>query len=475
MSIDLHGLDALFHPTSIAVIGATRELNRIGGRPIQFLRAHGYPGRIYPINPKYSDIDGLRCYPALAAVPEPVDLVIVAIGAAGVMKALEEAAARRVKGAVVFSAGFAETGPEGRDLQEALRRFARQRGIRILGPNTQGFADLHRQVHAHFSSGFGRDEVLVGSAALISQSGAVGGVLFSLAQDRRIGFSHWINTGNEADVDSSDCIAYLAEHPGTSIILAYLEEIRDGAKFLRAVRAAHRHGKRVAILKGGRTEIGAVAAASHTGAMAGRAEVYDAAFRGAGVLRAEDLHEAVEYMEAVAKGVCPRGPRLAIVTNSGGVGIIMADLADRWGLAVPAIGGDTAEALRRILPAFGYARNPVDLTAQFINDSSLLRKVLDVLARSDAADALVVCLGLIGQNYPVDAITADIVAAAEASPLPLVVVWMGGSPEHADRMRRAGLAIFEDPTHCLRALGNVRRHARLLARPERAVAAGQRG
>ncbi|MBS0334426.1 MAG: CoA-binding protein, partial [Proteobacteria bacterium] len=287
-------LDALFRPGAIAVIGASANPAKIGGRPIDHLKRQGYAGAIYPVNPNYPHVQGLAAYPAVAAIGAPVDLAIVAVPAAQVLPALSDAAGAGVRAAVVFSSGFAEVGADGARLQAEVARLAGETGMRILGPNCLGVMSPAEKVYASFTPIVSQGVAPIGGIGVVSQSGAFGGFCYALARERGLGLSRWVTTGNEADIDLGDCLDWLVEDDATQVVLAYMEGCRDGAALVRALERARAARKPVIVVKVGRTDLGAAAAASHTAALAGADAVYEAVFRQFGAYRADTIEEALD-------------------------------------------------------------------------------------------------------------------------------------------------------------------------------------
>lgn len=375
-------LQPLFQPASIAVIGASSDPAKISGMPIAHLKAFGYSGKIFPVNPKSPEIQGLRAWPDLVAIGQPIDLAICAVPATLVGSAVDQAAAAGVRSMVVFSSGFAEVGEEGRRAQEELINRARNAGIRVLGPNTNGLINVRAGVTATFTPALRSGLPRPGGIALVSQSGAFGVFALVRARERGLGISHCVGTGNEGDVALADCIDHLVSDPDVKVILGYIEGIRDGARFVDALGKAQRAGKPVAICKAGRSQVGAKAAQSHTAALAGRDEIYDSIFRQFGVIRATSLEELFDIGYAFDVSPPIRGNRLGIVSISGGAGVLLADAADRYSLEVPAVPvAEQTKLLERV--PFASARNPVDITGQSLNDMGLLDDTLDWMARLD--------------------------------------------------------------------------------------------
>jgi acyl-CoA synthetase (NDP forming) len=293
-----------------------------------------------------------------------------------------------VKGCVIFSSGFAETGAEGRAIEDRLRETAARTGIRIIGPNCLGVFNSFSGFYGCFSNTLDRVFPQAGPLSIISQSGAVGSHIYWLTRDRGLGLRYWVSTGNECDVDAAECVSFAAEDPGTKVIALYLEGARNGQRLVSALRRAAALKKPVIALKVGRSEVGAIAAASHTASLAGGDAVYDAVFRACGVYRASSLEELVDVAEVAAQGRFPKGPRLGVVTISGGGGIMVADEADAVGLTLPEMPADAQADLKAVLP-FSSPRNPVDITAQAFNDLDLFGRYLDRIVGCGAYDAVI--------------------------------------------------------------------------------------
>jgi acyl-CoA synthetase (NDP forming) len=374
----MSSLSALFSPRSVAVVGASTNAQKIGGIPVDYLQRFGYEGDVYPVNPKVAQVQGLKAYASLAEVGRPVDLAILSLPAAQVPQALADAASASVKAAVLFSSGFAEMGEAGAAEQARLAEQARAAGIRLIGPNCLGFMNVTRHVYATFSPAPGVGRVQPGRIGLVSQSGAFGAYAYSMARERKVGLSIWATTGNEADVQVADCLEWLAQDPGTDVIMAYMEGCRDGERLRRALAAAQRAGKPVVMVKVGTTALGAQAAASHTAAIAGDDMVYDALFRQYGVMRARNLTEFFDLAYAASVAGRPRGTSIGLFTVSGGVGALMADEAAQQGLSVPELSPAAQQTIREWVP-FAAPRNPVDITGQVTNDNSLLERASSLM------------------------------------------------------------------------------------------------
>ncbi|MFF7058413.1 acetate--CoA ligase family protein [Achromobacter spanius] len=449
-------LSRLFTPRSIAIVGASATPGKIGAMPVSLLRQHGYDGRILPINPRADSIQGLPAAPDLAALDTEVDLVILAVPAAHAAQALQRARPGQVGGAVVFTSGFSETGAEGVAMQEALCAIARERGIRLLGPNCLGYMNVRHKVYATFSPAPANGAVALGGIGMVSQSGAFGAYAYCMARERGLGLSHWISTGNEADIDVADCINWLAHDADTRVIMAYMEGCRDGAKLRRALAAARDAGKPVVVTKIGRTQAGAQAAASHTAALAGDDAVYDALFRQYGALRARSIEDFFNLGYALDTWKQrPQGKRLGIFTISGGVGALMADEAEEAGLSLPE---PDAAAQARLLERVPFAgpRNPVDVTGQVVSEPGLLLATADDMLADGRYDALAVFLAAAGSSEALwpsfETFAREMRARHPDVPLAFCALF---PPERRRELERLGTLVFEDPSAAIRTIGAV--------------------
>ena len=465
MSIDLASLEPLFAPRSVAIVGASTDPLKIGGRPVSFLKASGYAGRILPINPRSKEIQGLPAFAAIGEVDGGVDLAICAVPGEQAMATLEACARKGVRAVIMFSAGFAEVSEEGRVAQERMGAFAREAGVRLMGPNCMGAANLHSGMIASFHPAFAFELPKGGRIGLVSQSGAFGGICMQMARERGIGFSHMITTGNEADVQAADALAYLAGDAGTKVILLYLEGCRDGARMLEALEIARRNAKPIVAIKLGRTDAGAKAAQSHTAALAGSDAVFDAVFRQLGVYRASNIEEFFDVGCACAIGTYPPNNKVGIVTVSGGVGVLMADDAATRGLDVEELPLSTQKKFLELVP-FAGVRNPLDVTGQIINDRSLLEKAITLVLSEADYGSLAVFQGASAADPQ---IAENQLAALErvraAFPDRLILVSGLLAPEFAKAVEAKGMPAAREPTNNLRAIAALHGFATTFARP----------
>jgi len=388
-------LTTLLSPASVAVIGAAPDPHRIRGALLHLLRKNGFPGRIVPVNPSYTEIDGLPCHPTIDV---PVDLALIAIPAASVLQALEDCAAAGVRNAVVISSGFAEDGGAAPDLQDQVAALARRTGMRVCGPNAEGFHNEVDRVSATFSPAVDREAddnpvAVTRRIGIVAQSGGMGFALYNRGRALGLSFSTVVSTGNEADLTAADFLAHMAADPATDAVLLFIEAVRDAAGFAAAADAAHRAGKPIVAIKVGRSAAGKLAAASHTASMAGWDAGYDAMFRRHGIIVATELDEALAIAAALVSSPTARGGRVAVVTVSGGAGAWAADALAAAGLDLPELGPDTQAAIRAFIPSYGTARNPIDLTAGGAQGGGMLRAVR-ILCQDPAVDQVAVITSL---------------------------------------------------------------------------------
>lgn len=470
--LDVTGLDALFSPRSIAVVGASDAPTRIGGVPVDLLRRMGWPGRILPINPKSATVQGLPAFPSLRAVGEPIDLAVFAVPQAAIDAAIDDAAAAGVRAAVVFSAGFAEVGADGEAAQARLAARAREAGIRVVGPNCLGVMNCREGMYATFSPAPGIGVARPGSIGLVSQSGAFGAYAYSLARERGIGLSVWASTGNEADVQVADVIAWMARDPHTTVIMVYLEGVRDGDRMRRALADAHAARKPVVAVKVGRTPLGAQAAAAHTASLAGDDAVYEALFRQYGVCRARDIEEFFNVAHGAAVAGLPRNDRIALFTISGGVGAFMADEAVAVGLDV----AETAPAAQAEILSwvpFAAPRNPIDITGQVLQDPSLIDRSARAALRGGDYGAWLGFMAAAGAGDALWPVFESLVSGLRRDhPDTLLALSTLFGAHRRDRLTELGCLSFGEPADAVRTIGALARIGAALGRAVPAVPGG---
>lgn len=448
----LDSLDPLFAPSSIAVIGASSDPTKIGGRPIKFLKAHGYAGGIYPVNPRGGRVQGLDALTTIAELPPGLDHAIVALPASAVLDAAKACADRGVRAMTVFSAGFAEVGEQGAAMQAELSALARESGMRIIGPNCMGVMNFHTGMIASFAFMVDLGLPRLGRTALVSQSGAFGGQALVMARRRGLPLGAWVTTGNECDVEMADCLAYFARDEQTDVIMAYMEGCRSPDKLVYALELARERGKPVIMVKAGRSEVGQLAAQSHTGALAGNDRVFDSLFRQYGVYRAESIESFFDVAYAAGSGKrVPQG-KLGIFTVSGGVGVLMADDAEDHGLALEALPAATQADLQALLP-LAAVRNPVDGTAQIWSDMQVFRHFLRTMLREGGYEAVIFFLTAMPYaphlQQPLREIFKDL---RSEFPDAVLILSMLAPPDLQDDLADAGYLIYEDASRAVKAV-----------------------
>ena len=439
---DFASLNAIFKPKSVAVIGASTAPGKLGHDILANLKNGGFAGPLFPINPKAEEILGLKVYKSIADTPEPPELAVVVIPAKIVTPTLEQCADKGVKGAVVITGGFAETGEEGERLQEEMAQVIRRTGLKVVGPNCQGVNMPHHHMCASWPL-----ITTKGKIAFASQSGTVGAAFLDLAAAEQLGVSAFVSLGNRVDVDEAEVIQYFNADPHTEVIALYLEGVKRPSYFLDAL---HDCKKPLVILKAGRTKRGSQAAESHTKSLAGVDAIYQALFRKHRVYRADTMEELFDFAKALAYLTPPRGRNLMITTSSGGAAILAIDEAEKMGLATPEPSPSLKERLKGMIPAHCVVSNPVDLTGDVISDAGLYRKVMDE-AKSEYDYQMVI----FGDPIP----GASEVVTSGAREL---VVFLGGAEveqKEREKLYQAGVPVFPTPERGVAALAQFFRFA----------------
>jgi acetyltransferase len=449
-------------PGSVAVIGASRNPLKVGGSVVANLRSAGFPGRVIPVNSRADTVQGLPAVPSLLDAAGPVDLAVITVPAADVLPALKQCVAKGVGGAVIISAGFRETPGEGVRREAALREWLRDQPIRVLGPNCLGWIRPTRRLNVTFAPGMPEP----GGIAFVSHSGALAVAILDWARDRRVGFSLFASLGNQADLNESDLLSAVAADPETRVIACYLEGVADGRRFLDALRGAAAL-KPVVLLKAGRSPEGARAVSSHTGALAGSDRAFDAAVRQAGALRVDTVEELFDLARGLASQPLPRGRRLVVVTNGGGLGIVAADAARAAALSMEPLSEPVRLRLREVLPATAALGNPVDLVGDA--DARRYSHALDSLG-SDSADALLVILT---PQAATDAagVARTIAGSTRGWPIPVVAAFVGGArvAPGVRALEEAGIPSYAFPESAVKTVAGMA----LLAERQRTIMAGR--
>lgn len=439
------GLDALFRAQMIAVVGASDDPTKIGGRPVHFLRKYGYQGVVYPVNPKGGTIQGLTAYASIAELPTVPDMAILAVPAEHAVQAMTDCAVKGVKAVIVLSSGFAEANDAGAQRQAELVRIARAHSMRLLGPNCLGVVSVAEGVIGSFTIVLEQNMPPAGNVGIVSQSGNIGSFAMQNVAQRGLGISRFIATGNEADIDVADGIAALANDDATQVILCCMETCRDADRLIIALDRARKVGKPVIVIKIGSTESGQAAAASHTGALAGSDSVIDAVFRRYGALRVHSVEELLEMGHAVSllgQARLPQGSRVTLVAASGGFGIMMADATTRAGLTLPALSQVTKDRIHAVLPLAG-TNNPVDASAQMSSRPDILHGILSALLDEPETDATLLFLSLSLYNLRLRGVYMEALAQVRASrPDRLLAIISAGPADAVAEINQLGIPVF---------------------------------
>lgn len=432
-------LDYFFKPEAIAVIGASPRESSIGFTLLKNLKNDGFPGPIYPINPKHEEILGLKAYPSITSVESPIDLAVIAVPIREVPEVMKECGAAGVKGAIIISAGGKEIGEEGARIEEEIRAEAQRSGIRYLGPNCMGILSPINSLNASFAA----HSAEPGSLALLSQSGAICSAILDLAANEKIGFSHFVSVGSMADLDFADMIDYLGNDPNARSIIIYMENMTRHRKFMSAARSVSRI-KPIIVVKSGRSEAAAKAAASHTGALAGQDQAYNAAFRRAGIIRVDTISQLFSCAEALGKMQRPTGGKLAIITNAGGPGVMAVDAFSKWPLEPALLSPETIQKLDAFLPSFWSRGNPIDILGDAPPDRYV--QAVRVCLEAPELSGLIVILTPQAMTDPTGVAQA-LANEIEERPKPLMAVWMGARDVEAgiDILNEARIPTFATP------------------------------
>jgi acyl-CoA synthetase (NDP forming) len=445
-------LRPLIDPTSVAIFGASANLTRLGGVPIALLRQHKFAGAIYPINPKYQEIDGLKCYPDIASLPGPVDVIVVAVGAREVVPVLRQAAAKGIRAAVVYAAGFAEAADEeGIALQSELVQCAKELGIAVGGPNCMGFGNLDNHSYSTFTAIFRTTEPPAAprNVGLVTQSGSVCSAVYAAGRSMDVRFNVFINTGNEACVEFSEYLEYLADRAGTEAIVGYVEGLRDGERFRRVASRMRDDGRLLALLKAGDTAKGVEAARLHTGAQAGSPAAYRAVFERLCVIPARDILHLADMAYLARFRAKTSGRRVAILTISGALGALLSDLFTKNGIEVPTLRQPLQEMLHTGVPRYGMVQNPVDFTGNIVNSHTFVADAVNAILASDEVDFVVIY----ASGFLIDRFAEGIAQVAKTT-TKLVSAIATGKVAARSALEEAGVAVFEDPARAAFALSS---------------------
>lgn len=434
-------LDGLFDPRTIAVVGASRTKGKLGQAVLALLKSNGCRGRIIPVNPAGGEIEGLPAARTLQEIDGPIDVVVLATPVDIALDALEICATLEVKVVVGVTSGFSEAGEEGNENEARLRQIMRDAPFRLVGPNCEGVVRPSSDLQLTFSPMF--DGLRPGPVAMISQSGALAGLMALRLGERGVGINAIVSSGNETDLTAADLLDYLGNDPQTRVVLCYVEELRDGRRFAEAARRLTQAGKHVVVVKGGRSRAGSRAVQSHTGAMAGDDRVISAIFRETGVIRARESVAAVDAVTALAAGRRPVGNRVGIISVTGGLGVEMTDLAEVAGFEVPVLDEATQTALSRYVPFYGSVKNPVDLTGVVLANPTYVGRCLEAIAADPRVDIAVAIITFVPDQQFIDALAE----AYDGTDKPILIVWTGAARSNAsgEALRERAVPVYDSP------------------------------
>ena len=457
-------LSKLLTPESVAIIGVSESPTRIGGRLFKYLTKHGYKGELALVNPKYKELSNVKCYPSISDVPFLIDCALIAVPERFVFSVLNECADNNVGAAIIFSSGFAEMDRKGKEAQNKIKELAMEKKLRVCGPNCIGLINFNNQIALSFSQFLEVDTLIPGDIGFISQSGALGGSMANRAQDKNIGLSYYISSGNEADLEVSDYIKHLVLHDkNTKVIAAVIEGFKDGVKFIEAAQLALEHRKPIIVLKIGETEVGQKAAASHTGSMTGSDSVIDAVLNQKGVIRVRNYDELFQTASLFSKGKIPKGNRIGIISSSGGAGIIMADHYTKLGLVVPEPSKKTIDLASKEMASFGQVANPFDLTGQIFSDPKMFKRCMSLFIEDDNFDIIQVNMSMVAGQGSVDR-AKQLLASVKGSPKPVVAWWAAGSLSDPGIkiLNDSIIASFRSPDRCAIAVKSLVKYHQLV-------------
>ncbi|MSP67869.1 MAG: CoA-binding protein, partial [Alphaproteobacteria bacterium] len=455
-------LSRLFDPRGIAIIGASTNPTRIGGQPVRYLLDYGFKGGIYPVNPKYQTVAGLRCYADVTAIAGPVDIAVLAVPAAEAVAAVAACGRKGVAFAILYTAGFAETGAEGARLQVELARAAEAGGVRIVGPNCQGMLNLPKRMFLGFGSIFQISDLRIGPVSMATQSGGFGFSVVLSIEAQGVGFQSAISTGNEVGVTTPELFAAFVDDPETRVIAGYIEGVADGAALMAAGRKALRAGKPILLWKSGNTVRGKEAALSHTANMTGSYDIYRAAFAQAGIIEVKDIDELADYARAFATGRLPAGNRIATISISGGAAILHADRCTELGLELPRLDAATKEGLRKVIPSFASAENPVDTTATVFNDVRMFTEAIELVLSDPNVDQLAILAASMMGEIAATCMSAVATAQRRFEGKPILVTWTGRRERAEEAYRlveEAQIPVYTSPVRAANAAAALARFA----------------
>jgi acetyltransferase len=454
--------DRLLNPRGIAVVGASTEAARPGAQAVNALRDNGYDGPVYPVNPKYAEISGYRCYPALNAIDGACDVAVISLPASHVAGVVAQCGARGIPFAVVQGGGFREAGEEGARLEAAMLATAREGGVRLVGPNCLGYVNVHTRAYAAFGSLTRPPRLRPGPVWVVLQSASFGMSIIAQCDAAGAGFRYVVTSGNEADITAPELIDAYVDDPGTRVILAYLEGVRDGRAFMAAAQRALAAGKPLIVLKAGNTEQGRKAAESHTANLTGDYDAYRAAFRHCGATEVHDVQEAVDMTICFSAGRLPRGRRVVVMGGSGGAAAMFSDQADAVGLTLPGLAPHTLAELKASLPPLASMKNPIDYTAGYPRQAPGLdfERAFRAAIEDPNADQLALMFAAAGtaQLKHGGVVLANVAAASDKPIIAFSGMTEALAPEGLASLRAAGIPVLASPKRVASAMAAMAAH-----------------
>jgi len=464
-------LDDLFDPDSIALVGASTDPEKLAGRPLRFLKRYDYQGDLYPVNPTADEIAGVDCYNSVGNLPETPDVAMILLPAELAVEAVADCAEANVPYAIVIASGFSETGESGRQREVELVETARKGGVRLIGPNSEGLLNLTDDVAMSFSSILKRNDLEPGDASFVTQSGAFGGALFQLSQNRNIGTSKWISTGNESDLSTTDYLDYLVDDSDTDIIVTYVEGLDEGARLREIGRRASETDTDIIAMRVGASPEGKAAAASHTGSVATENEVYQAAFDQAGITRVQSVDEFVDTISAFEIVPAEAFPRtggdqgIGVISMSGGAAVLIADTCHRLNFPLATLTAETRETVAAEIPPYGSETNPVDVTAAAISDPEVFNTCIGAVVDDANTSGLIVQFGNSGGDI-IEDFKDDLLRFRVESGKAMSAVFTGSLPVESttEELIEGGIMVFEDPVWSVETMQNLAERGAFLDR-----------
>ncbi len=450
-SINTASLRTLFAPQSVAIIGASSDPTKIGGRPIDNMKVAGFQGRLIPVNARSKEIQGLAAVPSLRDVDEPVDMAVIVVPQPAVRDAVQACIEKGVQSAIILSSGFAEIDAAGAEEQRRIAAMAREAGLRLLGPNCMGSMNANTGMIATFANLAGI-KPQTGGISIASQSGAFGAHCYTVMRERGYGLNLWATMGNQCDIEFSDCLAYMAQDPNTDVVMGYMEGITDAEKLIEALELAQAHKKPVVLMKVGTSEVGSAAAASHTASLTGSDAVFDAVLRKYDVYRAKTYDEMFDVAYACTAKKFPTKRDLGVITVSGGVGVIMADAAAEKGFELPPLPDSTQKRMKEMVP-FAGTRNPLDVTAQLVNDATIMQPMFEALLGDGGYTNAICFMASVGLNpQMMEKLHPAFEAIAKQFPDRLITFSALTRYETRLPLEALGYLVYEDPARAINAM-----------------------